>query len=136
MVSDFFHGGYPGLPVGDWVQCPDDSGATKVLSDYAAQLGQIGGVRRDVVYITPHARVARVFAAMYPDGAVYRVAPGEVIGPDPDAPDCGLMVDRARVLEVVRARVEFAHRKPLSWLTMLARPCEHRSPSQQHRVAW
>lgn len=121
---EYYHGGFPGLDVGDWILSPDDSRTDHALSNAARSLGLPYGTRRDVVYVSPHPEVARVFAAFYPDGSVYRVAIGDVIGVDPDSPGCGVMVDRGRVLEVVRPRVVFAHRKPGSWLSMLTGSCE------------
>lgn len=115
----WFHGGVPGLEVGEWLAPPDVSGTDHRLSRYAA--GQDHGTRTDVVYLTPRQQVARAFAAMYPDGALYRVAPEGPLAPDPDAPDVAVMCGRAQVLEVVQPIVVFAHRKPESWLAMLRR---------------
>lgn len=116
---NYFHGGFPGLNVGDFIDPPDVTLSTVTLSKYAAELGAVHGTRRDVVYVTTRQDTARAFAAVYTDGALYRVEPVDVIGPDPDAPDESIMCRRAHVLEVVRRRVVFAHRTPESWLRML-----------------
>jgi len=113
-----FHGGYPGLAIGDFVEPPAVTGADHTLSAYVPD-GAPWGTRTDVVYVTPRQDTARAYAAMYPDGALYRVEPVDVVGPDPDAPDEAVMCRRARVVEVVRERVVFAHRTPESWMRML-----------------
>lgn len=116
----FFHGGFPGLAVGDWLLPPEETGTGRRLSRYPEEAGWCA--RLDVVYLSVHQQQARVFAGLYPDGAVYRVEPEPGVVPvqDPDAPlGCAVMVPRARVVEVVRARVVGAHRTVESWLVML-----------------
>lgn len=114
----WLHGGVPGLTVGDWIESPDVTGTDHTLSAHAPEDAPHGR-RTDVVYLTPRAESARVFAAIYPDGAVYRVIPEGDMEPDPDAPNEAVMVRRAQVVEVVRERVVFAHRTLDSWLRML-----------------
>lgn len=114
----WFHGGVPGLQVGDWIEPPDVSGATHTLSDYVPEDAP-HGFRRDVVYLTLRQDSARFFAAVYPDGALYRVEPEGDIEVDPDAPSEAVMCRRARIVEVVRPRVVFAHRTFDSWLRLL-----------------
>lgn len=117
-MNAWFHGGYPGLTAGDWIEPPDVTATEHRLSAYAPD-GAPHGTRTDVVYLTSTQNVARAHAAMYPDGAIYRVHPVEVVGPDPDAPGNAVMCRRAKVLEVVRPVVRFAHRTPESWIRML-----------------
>lgn len=120
-MSEFFHGGVPGLQPGDWILPPDLTGATGTLSDYAAELDAPHGTRRDVVYVTTRAGIARFFAALYPDGAVYRVTPDGPLTPDLDAPATAFTTPRARIIAVERARVVFAHRTLESWIALLHR---------------
>lgn len=116
---NYFHGGIPGLSVGDYIESPDVTRTDHTLSRYAAEMGAPHGTRTDAVYITPRQDTARAYAALYPDGALYQVEPVDVIGSDPDAPDEAVMCRRARVTEVVRSSVVFAHRRPESWFRML-----------------
>lgn len=116
----WFHGGVRGLKVGDWILSPDASGSENTLSGYAREMGAPHGTRTDVVYLTSRQDTARVYAALYPDGALYRVEPDAPCEPDPDAPGEAVMCARARIVEVVRSRVVFAHRTPESWFRLLA----------------
>lgn len=117
--DSWFHGGYPGLEVGEFIDCPDVTAAENTLSAYATAAGAPHGTRNDVVYLTDRQDTARAYAAMFPDGALYRVEPVDVVGPDPDAPTEAIMCRRAQIVEVVRERVVFAHRTPESWIRML-----------------
>lgn len=117
-MRSWFHGGVPGLQVGDMILPPDRSGTEHTLSAYASEDAPHGS-RTDVVYVTSRQDSARVFAAIYPDGALYRVEPAEWRGLDPDAPHEAMMCDRAEIVEVVRERVVFAHRTFESWVSML-----------------
>lgn len=116
----WYHGGVPGLGVGDWLVPPDCSGTCHRLSLHAPE-GAPHGTRTDVVYVTSDPEVARVYAAFYPDGAVYEVDPDGPVEPDPDAPELAGMCDMARIVAVARPRVMFAHRRPESWLRILTR---------------
>lgn len=118
-MADLYHGGVPGLRPGDLILPPDRTGTDRALSRYALAAGAPHGTRTDRVYLTPDSQHARVFAAFYPDGALYRVAPVGELTPDPDAPDSAVMAVEAEVLEVVRPRVVFAHRTPESWIRLL-----------------
>jgi hypothetical protein len=71
-VTRYFHGGIPGLEVGDRILPPSISG-TPTTADYAAA----AICRRDRVYASTELRVARVYAALAPlggHGDVYQVA--------------------------------------------------------------
>lgn len=115
----WYHGGVPGLAVGDEILPPDRTGATTRLSRLAAALGAPHGTRTDVVYLASNEQHARAFAALYPDGALYAVEPSGPVEPDPDAPDVAVMTPSARITAVLRPRVAFAHRSPESWLRLL-----------------
>lgn len=117
-MADLYHGGVPGLNPGDLILPPDRSGTNHTLSQYARPDAP-HGTRTDLVYLTPISQHARVFAAFYPDGALYRVMPVGGVIPDPDAPDSAVMAAEAVVLEVVRPRVVFAHRTAESWIRLL-----------------
>lgn len=117
-MTAWYHGGVPGLEVGELLLPPDISGTRHTLSAYASEPH---GQRRDVVYLARIQDHARAYAALYPDGAVYRAEPIGATEPDPDAPGFSVMCAQARVVEVVRSRVVFAHRSPESWFAMLGR---------------
>lgn len=117
----WFHGGVPGLKPGDLILPPDVTGTARRLSAAAETLGAPHGTRTDVVYIARNDQHARVYAAFYPNGALYRVEPTTPVELDPDAPDHSVMAEAAEVIEVLRARVELAHRRPESWLHLLVK---------------
>lgn len=118
-MSAWFHGGVPGLNVGDLLLSPDESGTTNRLSASTPADAQ-HGTRTDVVYLARHQDHARAYAALYPDGALYEAEPIGPTEPDPDAPDLAVMCRSARVTAVVRPVVRFAHRTPESWFRLLA----------------
>jgi hypothetical protein len=71
-VTRYFHGGIPGLEVGDRILPPSVTG-TPTTADYAAA----PICRRDRVYASTELRIARVYAALAPlggHGDVYQVA--------------------------------------------------------------
>jgi len=121
MTGDvFFHGGIPGLAVGDVIAPPDVTGTSHRLSAHAPDHAP-HGTRTDVVYVTTVQNIARFYAACYPDGALYRVEPEGIVGPDPDAPTCSMMCASALIVAVIRPRVVFAHRRFEEWLRLLDR---------------
>jgi hypothetical protein len=77
----YFHGGTPGLFSGEFVLPPATTGTSRCLADLPmdAPAG-----RRDRVYVTTGRDVARVYAAFYPDGALYEVEPDDELESDPD----------------------------------------------------
>lgn len=82
MSPTYFHGGVPGLEVGDQVLPPSVTG-TPTTADY----GAVRVCRRDRIYATTDAAAARVFAALAPFGGggdVYEVELAEPIDPDGD----------------------------------------------------
>ena len=113
----WYHGGFPGLAVGDLLLPPAESGTNHTLSAYAAGLPH--GHRRDVVYLARYQQHARAFAALYPDGALYAAEPIGPTEPDPDAPEDAVTCACARIVEVIRPRILVAHRNIDSWLRML-----------------
>lgn len=114
----YYHGGVPGLQVGDRVLPPDVTEIEHRLSAYVPA-GAPHGTRTDVVYLARHEQHARVYAALYPDGALYQVVPESPVDPDPDAPDMAYTAPSAIVVAVLRPRVVFAHRRIESWLRLL-----------------
>lgn len=103
----WYHGGIPGLKVGDRLVPPSEHGKQATLSQYAAQIdnGQI--MRQDRVYLTSAKDHATVYAAMYPDGAVYEATPDEGYTDDPDCSEPGLSIEAtgATITKVIRAKV-------------------------------
>lgn len=121
----YFHGGVPGLKVGDWILPPDKSGTDHRLSRYAAELGGAAhATRTDVVYLTTDRQVARAYAAFYPDGALYQVLPVSPVDPDPDCTVDGLswQCPWALVIAVLDPVVLFRTKRPERWLRMAAGP--------------
>ncbi|MCI0386193.1 hypothetical protein [Streptomyces sp. CNQ085] len=119
----YFHGGYPGLKPGDWLLPPDATGTDHRLSSYAAVLGgPAHATRTDVVYLATDRQVARVYAAFYPDGALYMATPESPVDPDPDCnvPGLSWQCPRAVVVAVIDPVVLFRSRTPERWLRMLA----------------
>ncbi|MEV5048209.1 hypothetical protein AB0N20_27330 [Streptomyces griseoincarnatus] len=117
----YFHGGVPGLVPGDLLLPPDTTGAERTLT--ADVLGMGGRARRDRVYVTTGREVARVYAALFLDGALYEVEPvGELVA-DPDCAVVGVSweVPAARVVRVVDP-VVLARARPFgAWLRKLDR---------------
>lgn len=117
----YFHGGVPDLRPGDLVLPPAVTGTGRTLTADVLALG--GRARRDRVYVTVGRDVARVFAAMFPDGALYRVEPvGELVA-DPDCLVAGASweVPAARVAAVVDPVVLLRSRPVEAWLRLLER---------------
>lgn len=110
----FFHGGAPGLRVGDIVS-PRPAGDTRHLVDGCAvcearRAGAPSDYDRNhnfgAVYVTTERWIARMFANGYPQGGLYSVEPlGELIE-DPEQPPIAVepvsfAVPSARVLSVL-----------------------------------
>lgn len=117
----YFHGGVPGLVPGDLLLPPDTTGAERTLT--ADVLGMGGRARRDRVYVTTGREVARVYAALFLDGALYEVEPvGELVA-DPDCAVAGVSweVPAARVVRVVDPVVLARARPFAAWLRKLDR---------------
>lgn len=85
----YYHGGKPGLRVGDEILPPSVTGRTDSTASIAKSAGLEGAehVRDDRVYLGTTPEVALLFAAMYPTksgGWVYEVIPKGPVEPDPD----------------------------------------------------
>ena len=117
----YFHGGVPGLKPGDAILPPDESGTDHTLSQYVTDERAAHGRRRDVIYMTTGRQVARGYAAFYPDGALYEVAPVGPVVADLDCSTPGLswQAAAATVVSVVDPVVLFRSRTPRRWLRML-----------------
>ncbi|MEU5772638.1 hypothetical protein ABZ819_04950 [Streptomyces venezuelae] len=117
----YFHGGVPGLKVGDSILPPDKTGTDHTLSKYATQLdGPAHARRTDIVYLTTQRQVAKAYAAFYPDGALYQVLPASPVDRDADCltPDLSWHCPFAIVVAVVDPVVLFRTRTPERWLRM------------------
>ncbi len=119
-MTRYFHGGHPGLNPGDLILPPATTGLAGNLTKYGQQLGG-DHVRRDRVYLTTGRDVAKAYAAFYPDGALYEVAPHGDLEPDPDCYIDGLswQCQSATVLRIVDHAVLLRTRTVDRWLRML-----------------
>lgn len=117
-MTCWYHGGVPGLAVGDRLLPPEVTGTDHRLSRYV-DANTPHGHRTDVVYLARYEQHARVYAALYPDGALYEVGDACGAEPDPDAPQFAVMVASAVITRVLRPRVVAAHRRLESWMRML-----------------
>ncbi|WP_236244521.1 hypothetical protein [Streptomyces sp. CC210A] len=86
---ELFHGGVPGLDMGDQLMPPNKSGTTATTQRYA--LPNSAARQPGWVYLTPDPEIAAAYAAMYPDGGLYMVKPLGPLQPDPMSPEPGLM---------------------------------------------
>ncbi|MFI1165589.1 hypothetical protein ACH4UM_18735 [Streptomyces sp. NPDC020801] len=119
----YFHGGIPDLKPGNLVLPPDITGTSRTLAEYSEQLADSDHVRRDRVYITTGRDVAKVYAAFYPDGALYEVEPDGETVPDPDCsvPGVSFECPAARVLRVIDPVVLLRARPVNAWVRQLNR---------------
>lgn len=96
-----YHGGVPGLKIGELVLPPTETGAMS-----SSDFGACHVHRRDRVYVSSDPLGAAIFAALHPSGkgCVYEVRPLGDIEPDPDCDQPGLswQCERATVLRRVR----------------------------------
>lgn len=84
----YYHGGVPGLSLGEQLLPPSRTGRTDSAARIVAEHG-LGAdyVREDVVFLGATLDIANLYAAMYPaasGGWVYEVEPAEPVEPDPD----------------------------------------------------
>lgn len=107
MKRKLYHGGKPGLKVGDKLLPPDQTGAQS-LHLY----GSIG--RNDMVYVTSDEVGARMFAAAHPSllGWLYEVQPdGDVYDDaDYDEPGVSFCCRSATILRVIKLSPSARHR--------------------------
>ncbi len=121
-MTTYFHGGVPGLRVGQYILPPCETGAFSVADCTTApeaEQARLEAVhRRDRVYLATDRRIAMLWAALYPEGTpdeggwVYRVEPEGDVEPDPDyLADDGASVcaPRARVVGIVKTGVPRRH---------------------------
>lgn len=120
----YWHGGVPDLKPGGFVLPVTQTGNGNNLTANLAAAGitglAAGYVRSDRVHLTTDRDAAKVYAACYPDGALYRVEPVGEVEPDPDAPDVSVRCERAVVLAVYDPCVRWAERGA-RWLRLLTR---------------
>jgi hypothetical protein len=114
-----YHGGMSGLRVGDLLLPPSVTGVGSTVTEIAAAIGA-GHVRADRVFVTSDRQVARAYAALKPNGALYRVEAVAGLEPDPDCLVDGLSWQcvSARVVSVVDPVVLFRSRPVGAWLRM------------------
>lgn len=86
----YYHGGKPGLSVGDRILPAAETGDEGTLLPYAQAFDEHGAQRTDRVYVTIDRETARAFAAIYPKGDLYRVIPDDPIEIDPSCKVAGL----------------------------------------------
>jgi Lar family restriction alleviation protein len=98
----YYHGGIPGLNVGDRILPPRKTGKDTLLK-YARVVDPNGPQRDDRVYVTTSKAMACSFAFVYPNGDVYAVRPVAPLERDPDCLENGLSYQcpEAVVLAVV-----------------------------------
>ena len=105
----WFHGGRPGLQVGDLLLPPTESGF-----DSDAKYGpEDGEPDRGRVFVSRDPRHAATYACSYPLGDVYEVEPLGAFGRDKDLIIAGLSswCERARVVRVTRRGVRMINGK-------------------------
>jgi hypothetical protein len=98
---NYYHGGFPGLRIGELVLPPAITGAASTASFGADRV-----CRRDRVYVTTEMSAAVLFAAGHPStrGVVYEVEPIGQLEHDPDCMLYGMsfQCEKARVLRVIQ----------------------------------
>lgn len=106
-----WHGGVPGLKVGDLLRPVSETDTEHSLTRYAARVGlNRDHVRQDRVHLTSDRAVARAYAAAYPNGALYVAEPIGETEPDPDAPEIALRCPQARITAAYDPCVRWAER--------------------------
>lgn len=116
MIERYYHGGVPGLRVGDRILPPSVTGKGTLLS-YSRELEGGEVHREDRVYVARTVDLTIPYAYVYPHGGVYRVAPDSPVEPDEDATDPGYSFQArgATVLSVINRgnprKAKFARRK-------------------------
>lgn len=126
-MTRYFHGGVPGLKFGDRLLPPAVTGTDRTLSRYAHGLGASREhVRTDRLYVTTGRDIARVYAAFYPDGALYEVLPVGDMTADPDCLAAGVSwaCPAAVVTSVVDPVVLLRDRLLTAWVRLLNRATE------------
>lgn len=114
----YYHGGIPGLHIGQYILPPYETGAQSVADVVGAPPNEQAEIervhRRDRVYITTERGTAELWASLYPGGTpvrggdVYRVVPEGDVDPDPDwrgEPGVSVCAPRARIVGIVATGV-------------------------------
>lgn len=120
-----WHGGIPGLRVGDIIR-PPDPGDTRHLVDGCPECDArkrgsttlMHGPVAGRVYVTSSREYARIYAAGYPRGALYQVEPIGNLEADPEAGPGGAvswMVAEARVVCVYDPVVIMSPKRVRAW---------------------
>jgi hypothetical protein len=124
MTDDtrLWHGGIPGLRVGDLLLPPSVSGNDRIARIHARLLATRPGIDPDAitpddaspdwVHFTPHRNVALAYAGTsrrdYGSGALYVVDPIGEVETDPDFPVQGLRAHAARIVTVYDPHVNIS----------------------------
>lgn len=98
-MTTYFHGGVPGLRVGQYLLPPTIT-KSKSLSDYGAAEVH----RTDRVYVTTRKSAALIYAASVKNGVIYECEPAGEIEPDPDCslPGLSWQCEKAKVLRIIK----------------------------------
>ena len=108
-----YHGGAPGLRRGDWITPRPKGDQHHLLPDCPTCAARAAGLPLPdddldptMVYVTTLRSYARIYAAGYPGGALYRVRPDGPRVESPDPEDTGSFgCPRAQVVAVLDALV-------------------------------
>ncbi|HEX5750042.1 MAG TPA: hypothetical protein VFZ09_27680 [Archangium sp.] len=133
----YWHGGVPGLKVGDYVLPPSITRTRFILSAYEDGATSRPGYQPTRVYVASEYVGAEVFAAMYPGGGwVYRVVPEGQFEHDPDVIALGRSwaCERARVVDVVPLSPDTIEGILDSVIRELTSPQDLRAPTQNVRA--
>jgi protein gp37 len=99
-LKPYYHGGIPGLKIGDTLLPPNVTGKPTLLK-YAQEIAPDGPQRDDRVYLTTDKESASIFAYCYPKGDVYRAIPTLPLEDDPDClePELSYQTPKAVVVQ-------------------------------------
>lgn len=104
----YYHGGVPGLRLGDELLPPSVTGRQDSAARIAREQLDTDYVREDRVYLGRTVDIASLYAAMYPlaeGGWLYEVKPSDDMEPDPDYigddPMDSVQCSRATIVRVI-----------------------------------
>ncbi|QRK08095.1 hypothetical protein JQX13_50490 [Archangium violaceum] len=135
----YWHGGAPGLKVGEFILPPSSTGTTITLAAYMDEGEKArAGYRSDRVYVATQQEVAELYAALYPNGGwVYRVEPWMPLEMDPDCTEPGVSFAciGARIVKAVPldALTAFLILKTVAEASTSSVPAALRSPAKTNR---